>query len=47
MVISVGADEIALVNFGWLKRHWRRDAQAQWYARNSPGMNEELVLLFK
>lgn len=45
--ISVGSDEMALVNFGWLKQHWRRDAQAQWYARNAPGMNEELVLLFK
>jgi kynurenine formamidase len=45
--IAVGHDEIALVNFGWLKQHWRRDAQAQWFARNAPGMNEELVLLFK
>jgi kynurenine formamidase len=44
--ISVGADEIALVNYGWLKRHWRTDDEAQWYATNSPGMTEAAVRLF-
>jgi arylformamidase len=44
--IKVGPDEIALVNFGWIKKHWRTDRQAQWYATNSPGMTEAAVRLF-
>ncbi len=44
--IRVGANEIALVNFGWLRRHWRTDERAQWYAQNSPGMTEAAVRLF-
>lgn len=42
---AVGEGEIALVNFGWLKRHWRTDERAQWYATNSPGMTEAAVEL--
>ncbi len=43
--VQVGPGEIALVNFGWLKRHWRTDERAQWYATNSPGMTEAAVEL--
>jgi kynurenine formamidase len=43
----VGEGEIALVNFGWIKQHWRRDSKAQWFSTNSPGMHEETVILFK
>jgi len=43
----VRANDIALVNFGWLRQHWTRGARAQWYATNSPGMNEDAVILFK
>jgi len=45
--IAVEDDQIALVNFGWLKQHWRTDERSQWFANNCPGMNEEAVLLFK
>ncbi|MBN9052890.1 cyclase family protein [Shinella sp. PSBB067] len=45
--IRVGSGEIALVNYGWMKRHWRCDCHAQWYATNAPGMTEETVILFK
>lgn len=43
----VGPDEIALVNFGWLKRHWHTDERAQYYATNSPGMDESVADLFR
>ncbi|MGU7771544.1 cyclase family protein [Burkholderia sp. MR1-5-21] len=42
----VGKDEIALVNFGWLQRHWRTDAAAQFYETNQPGMDEGVARLF-
>jgi kynurenine formamidase len=45
--VKVGPGEIALVNFGWMKRYWRCDREAQWYALNSPGMTEETAILFK
>ena len=43
----VGADEIALVNFGWLKRFWHVDERAHYYARNEPGMDEGVASLFR
>ena len=43
----VGQDEIALVNFGWLKRHWHVDERAHYYARNEPGMDEGVATLFR
>jgi kynurenine formamidase len=45
--VSVAKGEIALVNFGWMKRYWRCDCHAQWYATNAPGMAEDAVILFK
>lgn len=42
---AVGAKEIALVNFGWYRRYWRTDAQAQWYATNAPGLDRSAVQL--
>lgn len=47
MGVQVGRGDIALVNFGWLKRHWRTDDRSQWYANNSPGMSEGVAALFK
>ncbi|TLV10708.1 cyclase family protein [Klebsiella indica] len=44
---AVRPGDIALVNFGWLRDYWRRDSRAQWYATNSPGMNEDVAILFK
>ena len=43
----VGGDEIALVNFGWLKRFWFVDERAHFYARNQPGMDESVAELFR
>jgi kynurenine formamidase len=37
--------EIALLNFGWMQKHWATDRRARWYAANAPGMNEDLVRL--
>nr|WP_252121581.1 cyclase family protein [Rhizobium sp. RCAM05350] len=42
----VGDDEIALVNFGWLKKYWFTDSRAYFYARNQPGMDEGVAELF-
>jgi arylformamidase len=35
--------DIALFNFGWMARHWRKDANWTYYAKNSPGLNREAV----
>ncbi|MDI6029021.1 cyclase family protein [Corticibacterium sp. UT-5YL-CI-8] len=43
----VGPGEIALVNFGWMKKHWQTDARAHYYARNQPGMDEDVAILFR
>jgi len=45
--IVIQADDIALFNFGWMARYWRTDRRWNWYARNSPGMDETVChLLF-
>lgn len=44
--VKVGKGEIALVNYGWMKRYWRTDSQAQWYVMNAPGMSEATTKLF-
>lgn len=43
----VERDEIALVNFGWLKKYWHIDSRAHFYARNQPGMDESVAALFR
>src|SRR6185437_1892297 len=43
----VGRDEIALINFGWLRRFWFVDERAHFYARNQPGMDESVASLFR
>lgn len=45
--IAAGEGTIALVNFGWLARHWATDARAHYYAENSPGMTEDAAELFR
>lgn len=42
-----GAGDIALVNFGWLEKHWATDERAHFYARNQPGMDESVAVLFQ
>ncbi|CAG9000852.1 MAG: Isatin hydrolase [Candidatus Celerinatantimonas neptuna] len=44
---AVRSGDIALINFGWLKKYWRVDSAAQWYATNSPGMEEDVTIFFK
>lgn len=45
--IAVGEGEIAMVNYGWMKRFWRTDNQAQQYVLNSPGMTEDACEFFR
>lgn len=40
-------DEIALVNFGWMKRFWFTDERAHFFARNQPGMDDATARLFR
>ena len=47
MSAPVGGGEIALVNFGWLKRHWFVDERAHYFAKNQPGMDESVAKLFR
>lgn len=39
--------DIVLINFGWLKRHWRTDNQWSYYAMNQPGLTEDAADLFR
>lgn len=45
--VQVESGEIALVNFGWMRRYWRTDSGANWFARNEPGMDESAVKLLR
>lgn len=45
--VKVGEGEIAFVNYGWMKRHWRTDSKAQWYVMNAPGMSEDACEFFR
>lgn len=38
--------DIVLIDFGWMKRHWRTDAEAWFYAKNEPGLDDDAVKLF-
>ncbi|GAB4564948.1 MAG: cyclase family protein [Anaerolineae bacterium] len=40
----VGAGEIALIHFGWMK-YWRTDGGWTFYANNEPGLDESAVKL--
>jgi kynurenine formamidase len=44
---AVGEGEIALVDFGWMRRHWATDSRALWYAANAPGMTEDVAILLR
>ena len=37
--------DIVLINFGWIARHWRKDAQWPYYGKNSPGLTGDAVRL--
>lgn len=39
----IEADDDVLVNYGWLARYWRTDAQWKWYGENRPGMDESVA----
>lgn len=43
--IAAGEGDIALLDFDWM-RFWTTSQEAQWYARNQPGLDEEAVHLF-
>ena len=45
--VAVGEGEIALVNFGWMQRHWRTDSKSTWFVKNAPGIAEDAVIHFK
>lgn len=45
--VQVGAGEIALINFGWMQRYWRTDAQSIWFVKNAPGIREDAIVYFK
>ncbi|MCL4396671.1 MAG: cyclase family protein [Chloroflexi bacterium] len=42
---SVRSGDIALFNFGWFARHWRKDSEWMFYAKNSPGLTKDAVSL--
>ncbi|MEZ5811034.1 MAG: cyclase family protein [Rhizobiaceae bacterium] len=45
--VAAGEGEIALINFGWMKRYWRTDSQARWFAMNSPGLSEDVTEMLR
>lgn len=40
----LGEGEIALLNYGWMRREWREDGGWRGYAENGPGLAEDAVL---
>ena len=44
---KVQEGDIALFNFGWMRRYWRTDRNWTWYTRNSPGMDESACQLLR
>lgn len=43
----VGANEIALINFGWMANYWHNDERAKHFVDNEPGMDEGVATLFR
>ncbi|MEJ2171113.1 MAG: cyclase family protein [Desulfobacterales bacterium] len=44
---AIQKEDIVLINFGWLKRHWRTDDKWSYYAMNQPGLTEDAADLFQ
>lgn len=45
MGVRAEAGDIALLHFGWMKKHWAVGGAGQFYALNSPGLTEAAVKL--
>ena len=41
----INPGDIVIFNFGWMARHWRKDANWTYYAKNSPGLTGEAIRL--
>ena len=46
-VVQVGKGEIARINFGWMQRYGRTDAQRVWFVKNAPEIREDAIIHFK
>jgi kynurenine formamidase len=42
---QIQQNDIVLINFGWLARHWKVGPEAKFYASNQPGLDESAVKL--
>jgi arylformamidase len=40
---KIESGDIVLINFGWIDSFWRTDQQWDWYALNSPGLDETVA----
>jgi len=43
---KIQAGDIILINFGWMKRHWKTDRRWSYYSLNQPGLTEDAANLF-
>ena len=43
---TIRQGDIVIINFGWLKRHWRTDGRWSYYSMNQPGLTEDVAELF-
>jgi kynurenine formamidase len=43
--MAIRPGDIALFDFGWMARYWKTDRTWNWYAKNSPGMDETVCRL--
>jgi len=43
---KIQEDDIVIVNFGWLKKHWRKDGEWAYYSTNQPGLTKDAADLF-
>lgn len=42
----INADDIVLINFGWLEANWRLDIKWPYFSMNQPGLTEEAAEFF-
>lgn len=43
---EIRPNDVVLINYGWLKKHWRTDRKWSYFSMNQPGLTEDASALF-
>ena len=44
---TIGEDDIVIINFGWVKKHWKKNKDWSYFATNQPGLTKDAAELFR